>query len=305
MSFWAIEDADQPLLVRTLDAIDVNIVDTDKLDEHLFREQEENPGPPPSEREPIFKLSWSAYSNSSDPRGGETTLTILGGLNAGDAPGLSVLRFPSFNPPEPPVANAPDSHTLNPFWRVEMRKSLNPSKTVFYYTQEVVQDYLLVPQQSPHFAGTFDPTAILLLTNSRGGTRAVEARQFPPPEFSSVNDSKTGTPTPSKGEDDPMDSLADDLAMTLKALQTSNEPRRLRLPTALVNGTSGLAHGQLLKFERETYDRLIDDKLDVIDDQLPLKGGVAWANDIQANDLKLSKVRKPCLQHAPLSCSSF
>jgi syntaxin-binding protein 5 len=290
LSFWAIEDETQPLLVRTLDTTDVNIVDTEKLDEHLFQGSGGD-RPPASEREPIFKLSWSSYSNSSDPRGGDTTLTILGGLHLGDATGLSVLNLPPFNPPEPPVPNPPGSHMLNPFWRTAMRNSLNPSKTYFYYTQEVVQDYLLIPRQSPHFSGTYDPIAILLLTESRGDTRVVEAYQFPPPEFFSgmaIHNSKIDTPL--KSEENPTDSLANDLATTLKVLQTSDEPRRLRLPTMLMNGNSGLAHGQLLKLERETYEALCIDNPDVDDGlELPMKGGVAWADEIKTNDLKLSK----------------
>ncbi|KAF9469810.1 lethal giant larvae like, C-terminal-domain-containing protein [Collybia nuda] len=290
LSFWAVEDPDQPLLVRTLDILDVNVVDTEKLDEHLFQEREKNPRDPLHDREPIFKTSWSAYTNSSDPRSGETTLAILGGLQTGGTPGLSVLSFPAFNPSESPIASAPDSRTLSPFLRTEMRKSVNSMKIYFYHTRGVVQDYLLAPWQSPHFSGTFDPIAILMLTDSRGDTRTLEAYQFPPPEFSPPHASKTTTSEVSKSDGDPLDVLTNKLATTLKVLQASDEPEQLRLPTMLVNGHSGLVHGQLLKMERDIYDQLVNVKLDDENDlELPLKGGVAWADDTQTNDLKLSK----------------
>ncbi|KAI0322973.1 WD40-repeat-containing domain protein [Amylostereum chailletii] len=143
IAFWAVEDDSQPLLVRTLDDIDVQIVDGDKLDEYLPGAD----GPPKHHepREPIFKLAWSGYPNSTDPRGGETSLIILGGQFGRDPSGVNVLWLPAFNPSEPPtMANSEES--LHPHFRKAMRVSLDPSNAHFYPTPGLTQDFVLIPR---------------------------------------------------------------------------------------------------------------------------------------------------------------
>ena len=305
LAFWAVEDDEQPLLVRTLDEADVNIVDTEMLDEHISQER----GSKRSfrtDREPIFKLSWGAVSDSSDPRGGETTLTILGGLHTNQATGITAYLFPAFSPGDPPAF---DQNLLHPYIRAAMRDSLNHSKTFFYYTHGTVQDYLLIPRDNPHYAGVSDPIAILLLTEGTGGSRVLEAFQFPPPEFSPPTDVDGDYDGSKEKKIDPMDTLYDDLAFTLRSLQMSDEPKRLQLPPTLMNGSIGLQNGQLLKVETDTYHRLaggsIDDTL-----CLPLAGGLAWADDTKKTELKLSKVRHwrttttICHIHPSLSAST-
>ncbi|KAJ3520531.1 hypothetical protein NM688_g9149 [Phlebia brevispora] len=67
IAFWALEDEDKPLFSLTLDGQhDVHIVDADKLDRMLAKPKDESDEP----REPIFKLAWSGFPNSTDPRGG-------------------------------------------------------------------------------------------------------------------------------------------------------------------------------------------------------------------------------------------
>ncbi|KAG6873217.1 hypothetical protein C0995_001571 [Termitomyces sp. Mi166 len=285
LAFWAVDDEDKPLLVRTLDELDVNLVDQGRLDEQIYR-QNEDKSTSALDREPIFKLSWSGFPNSSDPRGGKTTLAILGGLNSGDAPGLTIIQFPPFNPLEPPASTSPNpgQPALHPVIRQAMRDSLNVLDSYFYFTEGVIQDYLLIPRNSPHFAGTFDPIAILLLTEE-GTTRTVEAFQYPPPAFSDPSESPAPGATAIA---DPLSSLADDLAHTLKDLEENKYPRRLVIPAALLHGKSGILGGQLLKLERETYQTLAAGKVeDCL--ALPLNGGQAWADEFRTNDLKLAK----------------
>ena len=65
--FWAVEDEDKPLLSITLDgAQDVNIVNAEDLDVALAGQHTRTD----HEREPIYKLAWSGFENSADPRGG-------------------------------------------------------------------------------------------------------------------------------------------------------------------------------------------------------------------------------------------
>ncbi|KAG6842463.1 hypothetical protein C0991_007593 [Blastosporella zonata] len=285
LAFWAVEDEEKPLLVRTLDELDVNLVNQDRLDEHISRAHKSEVGRPLA-REPIFKLSWSGFSNSSDPRGGKTALAILGGLNLGEPPGLTVIQLPAFNPLEPPVATSPKNEqtSLHPAMRQAMRVSLDVLDSYFYFTQEVIQDYLLIPHKSPHFAGTFDPIAIMLLTEGEGNTRTLEVYQYPPPMFSS--DDIQSPATPVKG--DPLRTLASDLADTLRDLDESCDPQKVLIPAALSHGKSGVLGGQLLKIEKEIYQTLAAGKASSVL-ALPLNGGQAWADEIKDKELKLAK----------------
>ncbi|KAK0246422.1 WD40 containing snare-dependent exocytosis protein [Armillaria nabsnona] len=275
IAYWAMEDEDQPLMVRTLDSGDVNVVDGQKLEEHLAKPN--NQALPPSQREPIFKLSWSSFSNSSDPRGGCTTLTVLGGLCLGEPPGISVLWLPAFNPPEPPTPVT--EGVLHPFYRSSMRDSLVPTRSYFYSCDDTVQDYLLIPRNSPHLSGVFDPMSILILSESMGDTRALEACEFPPPSFSTQEVGSSDAP-----EEDTNQDTLDELSETLKSLQMSSDPQQLRLPWPLC---SGLLHGRLSVVSRDAYQSLVVAVEPPVEGALSLNGGYAW-ND-ESNDMKSSK----------------
>ncbi|KAJ6483896.1 WD40 containing snare-dependent exocytosis protein [Mycena vulgaris] len=278
IAFWAIEDEDQPLQVRTLDAINVNLVDAEELEKHHDE--------PPAEREPIYKLSWSSFSNSSDPRGGQTALTILGGLimAEGEPTGLNVQWLPAFNPAEPPTPTGTQPG-LHPFMRSAMQASLVPSLDFFYFTPGVAQDFFLVPKNSPHFSGHFDPTAILILVESAGDSRIVEAYQFPPPAFLATTESTVE-------EDAQSGSLVDDLASTLKSLTVNDDPRPLRLPTPLSFANSGIFGAQLLTLDRDSHGLFVGGEgADAF--VLPLKGGAAWSDESKAREIRLAKFQFP------------
>jgi syntaxin-binding protein 5 len=102
IAFWAVDDDTKPLVTRTLDDDDVDIVDQDFLQgSHGFRQKfSDRSG---FGRQPVYKLSWSGFPNSSDPRGGETILTVLGGLVTSKPTTTTIVAFPPFNPPAPPV----------------------------------------------------------------------------------------------------------------------------------------------------------------------------------------------------------
>lgn len=64
ISFWATEDGDKPIMVRTLDKTDVNIVTA----EGFFGSDdsgEDQPRAQPVVREPIFRLAWSSFPDES------------------------------------------------------------------------------------------------------------------------------------------------------------------------------------------------------------------------------------------------
>ena len=285
------EDDDQPLLVRTLDSTQVDLVDSDTLAAHL--DNKEKVRVQQLTREPIFKLSWSSFSNSSDPRGGDTTLTILGGLDASKPPGLTVFLFPPFNPTEPPSTSlSPKNENLHPFFRSAMVKSLNLSKSFFYETfGSVVQDYLLIPRNSPHLAGNFDPYAILLLTESTHNARTVRAYQYPPPGFVGAVLDPLEAPIKANTKEDVEDLPAASLQSPPPPTPPEKSPRLInytpspiRTPFTLLAASSGILGGCLFKIEDNVYQSFVDENVN--DLHLTLNGGRIYADP----DLKLSKV---------------
>jgi hypothetical protein len=50
------------------------------------------------------------------------------------------------------------------------------AKGVLYRTPDLAQDFLLMPRDSPHFAGSWNPTAISMLFEDEGKVRTIEAR---------------------------------------------------------------------------------------------------------------------------------
>ena len=285
------EDDDQPLLVQTLDSTNVNLVDFDAL--AADPDNKEKNQVQQLTREPIFKLSWSSFSNSSDPRGGETSLTILGGLDASKPPGLTVFLFPPFNPTEPPSTPvSPKSENLHPFFRSSMIRSLNLSKSFFYETfGSVVQDYLLIPRNSPHFAGNFDPYAVMLLTESTHNARTVRAYQYPPPGFVKTNLDLQEAPIEAETKEDVEELPAASLQSPPPPTPPEKSPRLInytpspiRTPFTLSAASSGILGGCLFKIEDDVYQSFVDE--DFKDLHLTLNGGQIYADP----DLKLSKV---------------
>ncbi|KAE9409115.1 hypothetical protein BT96DRAFT_953546 [Gymnopus androsaceus JB14] len=275
LAFWAVEDEDQPLLVRTLDDIDIHTVDAEQLEAHLAQASKSELG-----REPIFKLSWCSFPNSSDSRGGETALVILGGLGPRDSPGITVHWLPAFNPTDPPVTQ-PSTLALHPFIRSSMRSSVEPLDSYFYEASGTIV---------LHFAGSYDPTSIIIVRETTAGTRVVEAYQFPPPSLVHVH------PDPETASGEEQDTL-DNLATTLQDLQMSNEPHRLKLPSYLSNSSRGLLAGSILTVTKDAYATLIQTQDDHV---LPLKAGFAWLDRVE-NTSKYHPPRISITWYADLS----
>jgi syntaxin-binding protein 5 len=298
IAFWAVEDSEQPLMVRTLDEVDVHKVDGEKLEQYL--PDEEGPAKHPSRlhqpREPIFKLAWSGYPNSYDARGGETSLVVLGGQFAHDTPGVNVLWLPAFNPPAPPCPVTDQS--LDPFFRNAMRESLDPLSAYFYGTAGLVQDFLLTPRDSPHFGGTWNPTAILTLFESGEHIRAIEARQFPPLQFLANTQELSQSAEEPKG--DSHDSLAQDLATTLQSMTVNEEPKKLYLPPSLWGGADALVEATLFSLDRIEYETLSGASKHG-PDHLLLEGGISMPDEEVASEIKYAKV----VNDHFLACQSY
>lgn len=179
VSFWSIRDDDKPIMVRTLTSLDVEKPVTDPALMDIQRPL----------IEPIFKLAWSGFpekgwidmatesaagwqsharqrsASSHEPTNGSikgTVLTVLGGAKAGiDPPGLFTAHLPPYT----------SSLTLwsggtveaNHKLRVALYDSLVPTCETVYPTSSVVEDFLLLPRSNPHYSGTYDPTAVVVL----------------------------------------------------------------------------------------------------------------------------------------------
>ncbi|KAF7311134.1 WD40 containing SNARE-dependent exocytosis protein [Mycena chlorophos] len=282
IAFWAIEDEDQPLLVRTLDDIEV-----DKVKMEALEEQNE----PQPEREPVYKLAWSAISESSGPRGGKTALTALGGLQMapGAATGLTVQLLPAFNPAAPPTSNAPQT-SLHPLIREAMQASLIPTMDFFYGTPTVAQDFFLVPRNSPHFAGQSDPIAIIISLESDGDSRILESYQFPPPVFSAAD--HQGEAASSQSTQESAASVEDDLADILKSMTVNDDPRQIALPTPLTVAATGIIHAQIAMLDRDAYQIFVGGN-ETNSSTLPLRGGLAWNEESKSKEIKLAKFQPP------------
>ncbi len=277
IAFWATGDDEKPLVVRTLD--DVDVVDSEKLQ---TRETDSSSRPL---REPIFKLSWSGFPNTMDPRGGETVLTVLGGLTTRKQSGLTVFAMPAFNPPEPAADVSVPQNGLHPAFRQAMCHAVAPKKTFFYETRGIVQDYLLIPRNTPHFGGTFDPYAILFVLD-REGARAVEATEFPPPGFVSTLAQESREVSQETQVEESLDEGA--TAVPKSPGHQPRSPIPLSLPFLLSNGGSNIRGGRLLTLETDVYENFVFQKFPD-DANLNLKGGEAFSDPAQQNELKLSK----------------
>ncbi|KAF8167354.1 WD40 containing snare-dependent exocytosis protein [Crassisporium funariophilum] len=291
-AFWAVEDDNRPLLVRTLDSVDVNLVDASILESHLSKEMKDDSRQ--LIREPIFKLSWSSFPNSADQRGGDTTLTVLGGLDPGKPPGLTVMLLPAFNPSEPPAEPPAPQDALHPYFRSAMVESLNPIKCFYYETQGIVQDHILMPRSSPHLGGNHAPYAILMIIESAKNARTLEARQFPPPGFIKIVQEPPKTVV-QEDDEEAEESFPAGLQSPPPPTPPPKSPRYvnhtplpLRMPFALSLAASGLLGGHIFKLENDVYEDFVDKKIS-IDLQLELKGGMAYSDSTKLNELKLSK----------------
>ena len=302
IGFWSLEDEDKCLLLRTIDSPDgedLSLVDTDQLEAVMSNPQQHTPEPP---REPIFKLAWSGFPNSSDPRGGDTVLTVLGGMTIDSPPGITTLLLPPLQPPVPPAPTSPKGHApaLHADTRSAMCASLFVRDVYTYSAAGPVQDFLLFPRSSPHFSGSYDPSTILLVSDSDAPeARICEAHTFPPPSFveppaksPSVKPATAVSPAP-QSDLEPDDGLVDELEETLQAMSLAEDPLPARLPPCLWN----VLGEHLIKVTKDAHATLVRDKLESIDGEalFPVKGGTAWQDDEEG----LMKYTKVCL------CASY
>ncbi|KAF8323837.1 WD40 repeat-like protein [Clavulina sp. PMI_390] len=185
LSFWALDHDERPLSIHYLPSPTAS---------------------PNAEREPIFKLAWSAFpsleeckalldqatstqaegvslprlaGSTLDYSGGETVLTLLGGLLLDEPAGartlqIAPLHLPSLDP----------TKTEAETYIAELSTKFTIIGFDWIPASYPVDDFVLLPRSSPHYAGAFDPISILQSFKWGSGNSArsaVDALEFPPP----------------------------------------------------------------------------------------------------------------------------
>jgi hypothetical protein len=283
LAFWAVDDDTFPLTVFTFDEDNVHLVDSVKLEAHL--QTEGQAAQKLLFREPVIKMAWSGYSNSPDPRGGETTLTVLGGLDPTHGGNATVLWFPPFQPPAPPSGTKTQPGELDPFFRAAMEDTLAPIDLVEYAVGGEIQDFLLVPQESPHYAGQYDPYAVLFLVATKGGDRVIRAYSFPPSRTIQIGNQSPGGVQPSQSpESGAVFAETPDLPAFVD----------LTLPFSPLGGAAGLRGGHLLTLEPDAYEKICEAGKSPSQAALAVKldGGQAFADQTKHDEIRLTKVRR-------------
>ncbi|KAA1127282.1 hypothetical protein PGTUg99_033946 [Puccinia graminis f. sp. tritici] len=195
MAFWSVEDGEIPLLVRTIDRENVFNFDWQETPNTGPSQTSSSSDLPP--REPIFRLAWShspaAQNNEThqpekkDLMKDGTKLVILGGLLVNDPIGVHVFHYPKYYP------NTKTTSDLEVHGRSALKASIAPVGHSVYLTNEVPDDFLLIPRKSPYFDGAEDPLAILISStcskthdwfhsgnSSQFSSRTVHGYTFPP-----------------------------------------------------------------------------------------------------------------------------
>lgn len=267
IAFWATEDEDKPLLVRSIEEVDINMVNEGLL--NLTLEPGDNKPSDKPTPEPIYKLAWSGYSNSADPRGGTHTLTVLGGRR-GKESGATVFSFSAFNPTD---SGADPKVALPPSIRKAMRDCLSNPGIYTYQSEITVSDFLLLPRNTPHFAGNFDPDAILLVFNGGGDSRSISIMEFPPRTLAIIPEPQEMTRKTSSAT---IDAIGEELTETLHEMQGLSEPERLASPDLLWTGSSSIVGGEILLLGTTPYGTLCSRDPDASLSRYGLRGGTAW-----------------------------
>lgn len=281
IAFWAVDDDSNPLSVRTLDEEDVHLADGGR-DEADPSRAGQGAGTTVL-REPIFKLAWSSFSASTDPRGGPTTLTILGGLDSRRGGYITVLLLPAFQPANPPAdSGGGEQGVLQPFFRTAMRESLTPLNASTYEVDGEVQDFLLCPREHLHLGGNHNPYAIMCLQSTYDGRRVTLAYRFPPPCW--------GAPL---GQPACEEKAAGD-----------DELIPIELPFPFIHGSASVEGIHLMTVGKDVYEAFVDADSSVPSQRLELTGGVACAEQT-SGEIRSTKVVYRVTLHLAMPSEGF
>lgn len=274
VAFWAIADGKQPLYVGPLMAThkgqDIEYIDSDQ--EPLTASKDTHH----LKREPLHKLMWCGFSRSDDSLGGETALLVLGGNFPGYTPGLGVHLMPAFDTTSSLCGESGSFHQTA---RDAMTQTLVPKKTNFISTSSAIRNFCVVPRESPHFSGAWDPVAVICILNTRLDDQILEAYRFPPRFFVA----ELAHP-PSSSQSD----IVGDFSQLLEEMEPEPSQEVLRLPTPLMSKLDEILWADTTILDNEATGKLSHGSNH---DGLALFGGAAWMDATRVAQAKLSKVR--------------
>ncbi|BFZ59097.1 Lethal(2) giant larvae sro7 [Saitoella coloradoensis] len=146
MAFWDAKAEGGPLQTRTLTETEVDIPGHHAL-------QLPHTGTF-SVREPIFRMSWCSLGTPE-----ETELVVAGGLFSGTAaPGLTLLDF---GPLPGGFTKAPTPQQFTEYYSMPRRTKILPTMS-----SAMPLDFVVFPYATPHYLGTHNPTALLVLLST-------------------------------------------------------------------------------------------------------------------------------------------
>ncbi|MBW0465097.1 hypothetical protein O181_004812 [Austropuccinia psidii MF-1] len=204
LAFWSLEDDRLPILVRTMDQENVLSFHS----KQIHPQQSQSSTSSCWIREPIFRLAWNqsppqnhsssgqmlfsrdtsyqAQADDSNKHG--SMLTILGGLLPNDPIGVHVFHFPLYNPSNHHPTGQPSIGIRN-----ALQTSIHPVGHSVYLTDDIPQDFILMPKNNPHFDNSHDPFGIIISSTSskennwfdfaEPSGRNLRAYTFPPSIF--------------------------------------------------------------------------------------------------------------------------
>ncbi|KAF8330751.1 WD40-repeat-containing domain protein [Cantharellus anzutake] len=288
ISFWSLEEHTTPLALRVLPTYRSSIEGV---------------------REPIFKMAWSSFptldecksllmglasdmttklprliGSTLDYAGGETALTVLGGIRSSEPKGVTIVQLPPYHPSNS-VASQPNHAEANRSGLVASLQSIGVHR---YVSWEPVDDFLLVPRESPHFNAAHDPLCIILfskLPSQSFVTSVIQPMEFPPALVSidhvSGSDEGSLPAGNAKLEAIPFGSSYPSTGSTI--------PSRFRIPFSLLTADDEILGAKLIKFDKALFLRLlrhwvdsgVDDEAEGIspNGRIPLRAGMAAPND--------------------------
>ncbi|KAL4069845.1 lethal giant larvae like, C-terminal-domain-containing protein [Scleroderma yunnanense] len=254
IGFWAIANDKQPLLFSTIP----DLAGHDNLNPCQSFWPGENVQT--LNLEPISKLVWCGFPDSSD-LGGDTALLVLGGGSPANDPGLAAHLLPAFSP------TTEQSNPLHQIIRDAMIQTFTPKKMYFYSTSTVVRDFCVVPRSNPHFSGAWDPVALICVCRTPSGAQNLEAYKFPPGHFF---DAGSSLPVSAAFGTNTVDHLAE----LLEEMKTDVSQEQVRLPSALRGDYDGVIVAHTIPIKSEALINLSQALM--VGNVLALHGGAAW-----------------------------
>ncbi|KAL5476395.1 SRO7_6 [Sanghuangporus weigelae] len=281
LAFWAVGDEDRPLMVRTVQKVDIDYPVGEELDQVIS-----NPQPPSEDDiarhqlEPIFKLTWSSFGSQSlsDPYSSDTMLTILGGALRDQETGIMTIHLPPIPLPSP---SSNDTDRVEPETRKILSKSFS-SRDIYLYSQMglLSTSFWFLKKILISKAISTRRQFLLSLNGQRDAVLLMQGNLLLRLLVLAYLLSRLPLLRPRAKR-----SLDLELSSTLKSVRLNDVPRDYTrsLPSALWTGLYGICDGDVVRLESEQHDLLRKAYHPSMSNRFTQMGrekvtGIAWVN---------------------------